>query len=103
MVGVELAQNLLVEGGARGFNDTHVAGRADRIDALPGCVKGGLVFADALNADLGLLVHRVADRPLDDSEVDAVLLAHVDALAESVLVEKMADQADGEALQVVAL
>ena len=49
-----------------------------------------------------MLVDIVADSPLDDSEIDAILLAAVQTLVECLSVEKMAAQADRETLQVVA-
>lgn len=61
------------------------------------------MLADALDTDRSLLVDTVANGPLDNTEVDSVGLAAVQALVECLSVEKMAAQADGKSLQVVAL
>ena len=48
-----------------------------------------------------MLVDIVANGPLDDSEIDTILLTAVQTLVESLGVEKMAAQADRKTLQVV--
>ena len=46
-------------------------------------------LTDALDAHRGLHLNAVSDGPLDDSEVDAVLLANVQALIEGLSVEEV--------------
>ena len=61
------------------------------LDFLSHRVKSRLVLADALDADIGLLVDRVADCPLDNTEIDTILLAHIDNFVEDSIVKKMSN------------
>ena len=61
------------------------------------------MLGDTLDGNLSLLIFRLADSPLDNPEVDSVLLASINALAEGMVIEKMTDQTDCVALQIITL
>ena len=61
------------------------------------------MLTDTLDADISFLIHAVSNSPLDNSKVNIVLLASVEALVEALGVEEMAAKVDCEALHVRAL
>ena len=100
---LQLSEQLLVEGWSLGFAKAHLELGTDALNALPGFVEGVLGLADALDAHGCFHLNAVTDGPLDDSEVDSVFLASVQALIEGLSVEKVAAKVDSEALQIGAL
>ena len=87
MIRVEQFEHFLVKGGTSGLGDNNIELGADLVDSLACDVQGGFMLTDALDANVGLLVHTVSYSPLDDSEVHIMLLASVETLVEALGVE----------------
>ena len=103
VIGVELAKQFLVKRRALRLCNDHIEAIADLLDALSRDIKRMLILTDALDADTCLLVYAVANGPFDNSEIDAVSLTAIQALVESLGVEKMPTQANRESLQIFTL
>ena len=102
MICIQFAEHFLVESWTTCFCDSDSELVTDVVDALPGSVKCWLTLADALDTDRSLHILALSDVPFDDTEVNRVLLACVDALIESLRIKQMSNQADCKALYVGA-
>ena len=103
MISVQLSQDLLVEGWTAGLRNAHLKLGADAVNALSSSIKSMLSLADALDTHRSLHSDTIANGPLDDSEVDTLLFARIQALIEGLRVKQVTIQADREALQVSTL
>ena len=103
VISVQLSQDLLVKGWTAGLRDTNLKLCTDAVNALSSSIKCMFSLTDALDTHRGLHGDTVANGPLDDSKVDTLLLARIQALIEGLRVKQVTIQADCEALQVRAL